>query len=193
MTNILPERLERMVQKFPSFLPTMTRLNEASIPFAIGGSGCLYLLGNEREPNDVDIFVPDDKHDEADALFGISSFTHQSDIDRARNSNPFQDHAMQLTSHLLFIVGGREYPLRLTPAMLKQRPHTEFQGQMIYLLPPEDALLDKALLQRGEDVGKHDIADVKQFLKRYPELNRPYLQSRIDELGAKERVGNIFA
>lgn len=192
MSHILPERLERLLQKFPSLLPTVSTLNEAGIPFAIGGSGCLYLLGNEREPNDVDIFVPDDRHDEADALFGIESFVHQSTVDHARNSNPGQDHAMQLTSHLLFTVGGREYPLRLTPALLEQRPCIEFRGQMFCLLPPEDALLDKALLQRGEDVGKHDRADIENFLKRYPYLNRAYLQERIDELNAKERVGGIF-
>lgn len=122
MPQILPERLGRLVQKFPSLLPTVAKLNEAGIPYAIGGSGCLYLLGNEREPNDVDIFVPDERHDEADALFGIVSFTHQSAIDRARNSNPGQDHAMQLTSHLLFTVGGREYPLRLTPRCLNSAP-----------------------------------------------------------------------
>lgn len=192
MTRIVLERLERLAQKFPSLLPTVAKLNQAGIPYAIGGSGCLYLLGNEREPNDVDIFVPDERHDEADALFGIVSFTHQSAIDRARNSNPGQDHAMQLTSHLLFTVGGREYPLRLTPAMLEQRPRVEYKGQMFYLLPPEDALLDKAILQRGEEVGKHDVADIKNFLHKYSHLDRAYLQDRIDALDAQERVGSIF-
>ena len=60
------------------------------------------------------------------------------------------------------------------------------------MYPPEDVLLIKALLQRGSEVGKHDLADITAFLKIYPEVRRDYLKKRIKIIGAEKRVGKVF-
>jgi predicted nucleotidyltransferase len=186
------DRLEALCARFPSLLPTVKTLNEANISFAIAGSGCLYLFGNERVPNDIDFFLPDDQHGRADQVFGITSFTHQSNVNRTRNSNPGNDHDMQLTSQIVYSIGGQEYPFMLTEDVLSHRPTVDFQGQRIYLLPVEDVLLDKAMLQRGLESGKHDIEDIRNFLQIYSDIDRDYLKHRIHQLGAEERVGSIF-
>jgi hypothetical protein len=190
--QIRPDRVEALCARFPSLLPTVNILNEASIPFAIAGSGCLYLFGNERVPNDIDFFLPDDQHDRADQVFGVTSFTHRSNVNRTRNSNPANDHAMQLTSQIVYTIDEKEYPVVLTEHVLSHRPSVDAQGQRIYLLPVEDVLLDKAMLQRGPESGKHDIEDIRNFLQLHPDIDRDYLKERIRQLGAEKRVGNIF-
>ena len=58
-----------------------------------------------------------------------------------------------------------------------------YQDQPFYFVPVEEALLIKALLGRGPDVGKNDIEDIKDFLKIYPDVNYAYLTERQLELG----------
>lgn len=69
---------------------------------------------------------------------------------------------------------------------------TTYKHQNVFLYPPEDVLLIKALLQRGPEVGKHDLADIRSFLKIYPTIRNDYLQARITEIGAEKRVGKTF-
>lgn len=188
----MESRIALLIERFPLLIPTVKKLNQASIPFAIGGSGCLYVLGNERVPNDADLYLPDDRHDAADQLFGIQSFFHESPVEKARNSNPENNHDIQLTSQIVLQIEGKEYRLGLTPDVLAKTWFADYQGEKLTFLPPEEALLTKALLQRGSDVGKQDIEDVKNFLKLYPRIDQEYLKQRIQTLDAAERVGNIF-
>lgn len=188
-----PDRLKIFFDRFPLLKPTLEKLNGANIPFAIGGSGCLFLLGNERLPDDVDMYLPNDRHDEADRLFGIESYTYRSPVEEVRNSNPGGDHSMQLTSRLVITTNGTPHDLSLTDDVIEARLSEVYDGQTIYLYPPEDVLLIKALLQRGADVGKHDLEDIQTFLAIYPNIRRDYLSSRIKTIGAEQRVGSIFA
>ncbi|HCC83728.1 TPA: hypothetical protein DEP96_02680 [Candidatus Uhrbacteria bacterium] len=189
----LDSRLSSFFARFPLLAKTLAVLNKADIPFAIGGSGCLFLLGNERQPDDVDIYLPNDKHDEVDRLFGITSFPYRSEQEEVRNSNVDGNHSIQLTSNLILKIQGKRYDLALTTDVQSMCLKAEFAGQKVFLYPPEDVLLIKALLQRGQDVGKHDIDDIQNFMKIYPELRMDYLQSRISHLDATERIGNIFS
>ncbi len=192
--NTLPqERVQRFFERFPLLKPTIQALNHAAIPFAIGGSGCLFVLGNERLPDDVDIYLPNDRHDEADALFSCTSYRYESSQENVRNSNPEGNHAIQLTSDLVLTIQDKRYNLALMQEVLDHRLEAEYEGERVTFYPPEDVLLIKALLQRGEDVGKHDLRDIETFLKIAPSLRQDYLQARITALGAEERVGNIFA
>lgn len=186
-----PSKLQILFDQFPKLFDVIKKLNEQSIPWMIGGSGCLFLLGNDRSPDDVDMLLANDDHDRADALFGLSSFTYTSDSENVRNSNPFGDHDLQFTSHLQLTIEGKTYLFDYNAAVFEHAIRGFFEGEAVYLLPPEESLLVKALLQRGEDVGKHDVADIEKFMKIY-EIDREYMKKRIGELGAEERVGKIF-
>ncbi len=192
MIRINQGRVQAFFKRFPILESVIKTLNKAKIPFAIGGSGGLYLLGNKRTPDDVDIYLPNDRHDEADKLFGITSFVYRSLQENVRNSNPEGDHSIQLTSNLIIKVGNKKYDLKLTPKMLSMRLQTKYKKQKIFLYPPEDILLIKALLQRGAAVGKQDLTDISHFLKVYPFLRKNYLQKRIQLLGAQKRAGKVF-
>ena len=173
--------------------PTLQKLNEASIPFAIGGSGCLFVLGNERLPDDVDIFLPNEYHDQADAIFGCKSYYYTSAQENVRNSNPEGSHSMQLTSDLVLTIAGKTYDLHVTDDILAHRLEAIFEETPIFFYPPEDVLLTKALMQRGPDVGKHDIEDVRAFMQIYSDLRMGYALQRIQALGAEERVRTLLS
>ncbi|MBP9822129.1 MAG: nucleotidyltransferase [Candidatus Pacebacteria bacterium] len=182
--------LEKFISKFPLFLPTIQKLNEASVDWMIGGSGCLFLLGNNRIPDDADIYIPDDQHDTADELFGIESYTYTSPVESVRNSNPEGNHSLQLTSHLEFNI-DKTYKFSITDTVKKKIVKLKYEDINLFLLPPEDVLLIKALLQRGPKEGKNDIEDIKTFMAVY-KIDMAYLDHRVKELDAEERVGNIF-
>ena len=179
-------KVQKFINRFPLLLPTIEKLEANNITWLIGGSGCLYLLGNDRLPEDVDIFISDDKHDLADELFNVKSFMFTSDTQEARNSNPEGDHSIQLTSHLKFNF-DKEYNLGLTKEVIDHAISLE----NLWLMPAEEVILIKALLQRGVEEGKHDIEDIKNFQEKYV-LDTNYLEQRIETLGAKDRVKYIL-
>lgn len=179
--------LSTFTQKFPDLDATLHTLTTNNITWAIGGSGALYLLGNERIPDDVDIYVADEHHDLVDALFGCTSFYYTSPLEHVRNSNPGGDHDLQITSDLQITANGITYHWKLDEEVLGQ---SIIVGTM-RLIPVEDVLLIKALLQRGQDLGKHDIEDIRAFEQVYT-LDKAYLQRRIATLGAQERVRSVW-
>lgn len=187
-----PDRLKIFFDRFPLLRSTLEKLNTAQIPYAIGGSGCLFLLGNERLPDDVDIYLRNEDHDAVDQLFGIASFTYESPLEHVRNSNVQGDHSIQLTSHLTISAEGKSYDLSLSPEVLGARHVSTYDGLDVFLYPPEDVLLIKALLQRGADVGKHDVEDIETFRHIYLNLRMDYLRERIKTIGAEARVKTIF-
>lgn len=180
--QINSERVAAFVQRVPKLLEVAQTLNNAKIPWVIGGSGCLFVFGNERVPDDVDIFLRNADHDRVDELFGIESFTYTSPLENVRNSNPFGDHALQCTSSLRITKGERVVNFEVTGAMLSQAWRAEHNGVALFFMPPEDPLIIKALLDRGPEVGKHDRADIERFLEINPDINREYLQTRARSL-----------
>lgn len=193
MTLVIdPERVAKFVERVPKLLEVAQTLNDAKIPWLIGGSGCLFVFGNERVPEDVDIFVRNEDHDKVDALFGIESFTYTSPLENVRNSNPFGDHALQCTSHLKITKGDRVVNFEITSVMITKSWRAEHNGVALFFMPPEDPLLIKALLNRGPEVGKHDREDIAKFLQIRPNIDRVYLENRTRTLGLKEEETQFF-
>lgn len=184
-------KTKQFIRKFPLLLPTLEKFKENNIEYAIGGSGCLFLLGNDRFPDDVDIFIQDEDHDRVDKLFNMESFEYKSATESVRNSNPEGDHSIQITSHLKITIAGKEYDLRIKDETLNQRIIIKEGECTLKLLPPEDVMIIKAILQRGKEVGKKDLEDIENFKKIYT-LEENYLNERIKTIGAEERVGNIL-
>ena len=182
---------EEFISHFLKLAGVLHVLSSHNLDWMIAGSGCLWFYGNKRMPNDVDLFLRDEQHDLADKLFDVTSFEYVSPLERVRNSNPFGEHEMQLTSHLRISVAKKTYNLSMGDDVFSKRAKGESSIGPLWLMPPEDALLIKALLQRGPDVGKHDVEDIQNLLEIY-NPDKAYLKKRIEDLGAEERVGTIF-
>lgn len=184
--------IKQFIDKFPKLLSTLSLLDENKIQWMIGGSGSLFLLGNKRVPDDVDIYIQDKDHDRVDMVFGIKSFRYKSETENVRNSNPENDHSIQLTSHLTITISDKTYDLHITDDVLSNRIKLTYQDRLLWLLPPEDVLLIKAILQRGKDVGKNDLEDIANFMKVYS-INKEYLHKRINTLKVADRIDDIFS
>jgi len=189
---VIKERAQWFLDTFPHLKEVLITLSKHKIPFFIGGSGSLFLFGNEREPKDVDIFIPNKHHDEVDALFGITSEVYTSPLERVRNSHPFGLHDLQITSHLEIAAEGKMYTFSFDESFVRKDCQIEMDGLVISVLPPEDALIIKAILQRGKSVGKHDVEDIRIFLHIYKKIDTEYLQKRIRLLDAEDRTRGIF-
>ncbi len=185
-------RLEQLEVDFPNFLPVVARLNQRDIPWALVGSGCLFVFGNERHPKDIDFFVRDEDHDSVDTLFGITSEQYRSDIEDVRNSHPLHDDAMQITSGLRLMIDGKKYQMSFTPAQPRHRHCFEYKGEKIWTAAPEDVLISKALLKRGDAERKHDVQDIRDFLAVYQNPDLAYAKERIRELDGEKRAGRLL-
>jgi len=178
----MKDRLNNLLAKFPLLLSTAQKLNENDLIWMIGGSACLYLYGNGRMPGDIDIYLPAAQHELANEIFGIESYVYRSPLENVKNSNPNGDHSIQLTSELEITKNGNIYYLEPTGLVLDSRKVIEVQDENFYFISVEEALLIKAILGRGADMGKQDIQDAKDFLKMYPKINSDYIQKRQKEL-----------
>ncbi len=190
---MIKERAQWFLDSFPHLKEVLLALSKHKIPFFIGGSGSLFLFGNEREPKDVDIFIPDKHHDEVDVLFGITSEVYTSPLERVRNSHPFGLHELQITSHLNITAEEKTHTFSFDESFTRKDCQIEMDALVISVLPPEDVLIIKAILQRGESVGKHDVEDIHTFLHIYKKLDTEYLQKRISLLDAEDRTRDIFS
>lgn len=178
----MKEQLNDLIVRFPLLFPTVEKLNVNDLTWMMGGSACLYIYGNERMPEDIDIYLPASQHELANEMFGIESYVYRSPLEKVKNSNLNGDHSIQLTSDLEITKNGNIYYLEPTGLVLDSRKFIESQGENFYFIPVEEALLIKALLGRGADMGKRDIQDVKNFLKIYPNINSEYIPKRQKEL-----------
>lgn len=179
----MQDRVDNLIVNFPLLIPTIEKLNANNVMWMIAGSGCLYVHGNERMPQDIDFYLPSQQHEVANRLFDIESYAYTSSLENVKNSNPFGDHSMQLTSNLKITKNGSAYDLEPTTLVMHNRTVAETRGEKFYFAPVEEALLVKVLLGRGPDMGKQDIADVKNFLKIHPNVSTTYITARQIELG----------
>ncbi len=193
MQNTIQEKLPVFFRYFPHLFPLITKLNQNNIWWLIGGSGCLFLHGNDRKPGDVDILLPNNQHETADNLFDIKSYIITSNTQSVRNSNPYNNHSLQLTSHLEIRVNDHIFTFDYGDIQVQEKAMlVPFQDQLVRIAPPEDALIIKAILQRGVNEGKQDLEDINNFLEISPDIDKKYLQSRINNLGARDRTAGIL-
>lgn len=189
--RMFQDRFHNLFQKFPLFFSVVKQLNANGIQWAIGGSACLYVYGNERFPDDLDIFLVDSDHDKADKIFDIKSFTYSSSQEVVRNSNPFKEHQFQLTSGLIITNSDFSINFSLTPEVINLKSELKYSGEEVYFLPPEEPLIIKSFLNRGEEVGKHDAQDIRNFLKIYKNIDYNYVGKRLASLKVLDKLGKL--
>lgn len=186
-TNNKAQRANELISRFPQLEEVAAVFNRHAIPWMIGGSGCLFVLGNDRVPDDVDIFLTRSAHAQANELFGIQSYEYTSPVERVMNSNPGGDHALQFTSGLRIVREGVWYDLEPTALVAEHAFAVDAEHSRLLFMPPEEPLLIKALLRRGPEVGKHDLEDIKKFHGIYS-IDKAYLNRRAVELRLSNNI-----
>ena len=154
--------------------PTLDRLAEAGLPFAVFGSAAGDVYGWSRPPNDIDVLVDAASIDDLAPL-----------LPRARRVGP---NGLRLgkvevwAAPLRLPHGRRMHTLGFDAALSARRiPHPTWG----WVLAPEDQLVIKLTLRRTAD-GKRDLDDAAALVRHCGgRLDLDYLAWRVAQLGVR--------
>lgn len=190
-TKEVEENIYKLFQKVTSLKKVLTVLNKNGIRYGIFAGAHVFLLTSNREPTDVDILVADADFGKLADIFKGNTVT--KDKDGARSSLFYidEDSALEFVARLDFTNEGKVYPIRLTPLAWEHSLKFSVDGTEVILLNPVDTLLEKAILPRGEDVGKHDLEDIGALMNGW-DVDKKYLKKRVVEMGAEKQVAKTL-
>jgi hypothetical protein len=145
-------RFKECLAQFPQLRAVLQRLDEAKVPYAVGGSVALYTQGNNRKPHDVDIMFTNEAHDAANAVFGLTYEIIERPNVTMYKSTPVSDGSIDFLSHYTVIMDGASYH---TPPL--QKVPVAFEDRRIHLIPAEKIVAIKLIGRREHH---HDLDDV---------------------------------
>lgn len=174
---------------FPQYETVKAKLNELDVTYAIFAGSEVWLLTNSRVPTDLDILVRDEDLQKVADAFGQEVKTKQK-------SGVSADYILidnvELVSNIIIEKGNRTIHISLDEQVTEHLATLELgDGQTLPLLAPEDTLIIKALLRRGESEGKFDLEDINA-VKSLVELDEGYLRLRSSTLGVDGLVDVLF-
>lgn len=144
------------------------RLDKAGVRWVVFAGAAAYCYGSGREVTDIDILVKETDLEKAKAaLKGVGGF----DV-----VGVFEISTDQGICRFF-----------MDDEMIDRTRWTRLFGVMVPVIPVEDNVIFKAILQRGEDKGKHDIEDIKHMIKN-EKIDLEYLEKRIRKYQAEKRV-----
>ncbi len=144
------------------------RLVKADVPWLIFAGAAAYCYGSKREITDFDILVKSaDLEKVTSDLKSIEGVDVVADLEIRTN---------QGICHFF-----------MDDEMIERTRWKQLFGITVPVIPVEDNILFKAILQRGEAQGKRDIEDIQQMVAN-EKLDLEYLESRIQGYRAEKRV-----
>ncbi len=160
-------------------LGVVQRLLDASKqPWGVCAGAAAHLYGNRRPIQDVDLLVMRGQLPNVVQLLQSAQKAVQFDGQRIlwRGIKVFDDLSIRRS--------GKNYPFLLDSPMIERLRRMSLLGAQVQVLAPEDVLLHKLLLDRGEKEGKHDQVDAEGILRRQT-ISPEYLLERLRLLGAE--------
>lgn len=137
-------------------------LDKAGVSWVVFAGAAAYCYGSKREITDIDILVK------------------RKDLEKAKSL------LKNVGKEYFDVVAGSDQ-IHLDDEMVRRTRHKQLFGVTVPVIPVEDNIILKAVLQRGEDQGKHDIDDVRSMI-RNENIDLEYLKWRIREWKVEARV-----
>ncbi|MCJ7430515.1 nucleotidyltransferase family protein [Candidatus Bathyarchaeota archaeon] len=151
-----------------SLYEVKSKLVETGIHWVIFAGAAAYCYGNRRKVTDVDILVKiEDLEKARNALKNTEGFDIVADLKIKTNQGT-----------CLFFMDKE---------MVERAKWKKLFGMSVPVISVEDNIVFKAILQRGEDKGKHDIEDI-QHMAANEKIDLEYLKKRIKKCYAEKRV-----
>ena len=185
------ENFEKISARFPGLTPVLSAINSASIRYGLHGGSHVSLLTSNREINDLDFLVADEDFNRLKRLFPEAKTKDRGKYGSALFLIIGQNEELEFFSHTDFDIAGSHYTFRLSEACWNHTRLIKSGGQEIRLLNEVDTILQKAMLQRKEKEGKHDLEDIEAILQNR-EIDKEYLQTRLSEINPDERLLKIL-
>jgi len=155
-------------------LKIKSRLRQARISWAVFAGAATSCYGSRREITDIDILVKSEDLEKAKAALKDVSmegvdFGCGAEIDTPQSKCSFY----------------------LDDKMIERTNWRQLFGVRVPVMSVEDNIVLKAILQRGEEKGKHDIEDIETMVS-HQKLDLEYLAERIRICHAEKRVNPLL-
>jgi hypothetical protein len=161
-------------------------LDPSGVAWAVGAGAAAHLYGNRRPIQDVDVLVSNGKLADVSKLLQSQNRVVQYDGQRIlwRGIKFFDDLTIRRA--------GVTYPFLLDEPMRSRLRRLSLLGSMVPVLPPEDVVLHKLLLDRGSEQGKHDRIDAQGIVRRQ-QLDLEYLRERVQTMRLNGALDALLA
>jgi hypothetical protein len=188
MRDQITKNVDSLIQQTAHLKGVLDCLEEANIRYGLYAGSHVAVLTNNRPPTDVDFLVHDDDIDKLMDIFplatsgesGSASFLYVDD-----------DHLIEFMGRANVPKENVIYPFRLTDLAVRHLVTYTAKLGTIKIVNPVDTLLLKAILQRGESQGKHDLEDMQAVLARVA-IDEEYLRARMKETKSAELTADIW-
>lgn len=175
-----------------TFRQAAGRLDASGIPWCVMAGAAATCYGVTRPITDIDLFLQSADTPRILALFPEGK-------PRPARPSP-QEHALDLGPleiwwGMLALKGGeRLYPFTFDAALRARLTRRSLLGVSAPIMPPEEVILMKAILQRGPEHHKHDLEDIQAMLLTVgAQLDPGYMKERAAACAALERVAPCLA
>jgi DNA polymerase elongation subunit (family B) len=155
-----------------------------------------FFYGSGREPTDLDICTNNY------GIQKISEILNEFLLKSAEkiSKNIFEiyiakfkvnEYEIEVYSESSIIIDSKVHPKSIDEEQLKRIRKIKIKNIEIPLLSPEDVIASKALTQRGKEVGKYDIDDVKAILESQ-KIDWKYLEERAKRMKGYDRIFGLL-
>ena len=141
---------------------------EINIPWMIFAGVAAYCYGSKRKITDIDILVRD------------------IDFEKAKNALK-NIKGIDIIADLKIVKNNRTYSFSIDNEMIERIKYRKLFDIEVPLIPVEDNIILKAILQRSKKEGKYDIEDIKSMIKN-EEIDFEYLKEKIKKYQVEEIV-----
>jgi len=151
------------------------------------------LVGGHRVSDDVDFWVPN-KHVAAvcEAFPGRILRAHDRTIITVDDQYGKLELMGNMMIHTTDEFGhAAAFPFYMTRQAQRRSRMGAIDGWTMRYADPVDTIMLKAILQRGMEVGKHDIRDIAAIVAA-TDIDQAYLRTRIRETQSMDRVGVLL-
>lgn len=144
------------------------RLEGAGVRWAVFAGAAAYCYGSKRKVTDIDVLVKGVDLENAKAVL--------SNVE-----------GVDVVADFKINVNGETCLFFMDEEMKEKIQWRKLFDVEIPVIPVEDNVIFKAILQRTENQGKHDIEDIRCMIKN-EKIDLEYLKKRIRKYHAEERV-----
>lgn len=145
---------------------------EIGICWAVFAGAASSCYGSKRKVTDIDVLVR-----EADFAEAMSVVADVEGVD--------------VVGDLEIKVNDETCLFFMDDEMTRRVQRRTLLGLDVPIIPVEDNVVFKAILQRGKDEGKHDIEDI-ECMAKHERLDLEYLKERIRRCHAEKRVNPLL-
>ncbi len=145
---------------------------ENNVTWMIFAGTAAYCYGSKRKITDIDILV------------------RSIDLEKAKNALK-NIKGIDIIADLKIVKNGKTYFFSMDNEMIKRIKYRKIFDVEVPLIPVEDNIILKAILQRNEKEGKHDIEDIENMIKN-ERIDFEYLKERIRKYQVEEIVLHVL-